>query len=169
MRNAREQLRACTSNISDPAAASSVFADDGALELPYLESLGIPSGGVGPEAIRDFMVNLLEAVPDFGFDTADVLIDPGDQAFGEWSVQRTTATGRLFTQNHTGRPVAEKGKIKLLRESLDLVRAARAMLPNGVSDIPAWLRPPRPRGGRRSHPDNDHLSVTQGFKVFTAR
>ncbi|MEU8327761.1 hypothetical protein [Micromonospora sp. NPDC048839] len=33
--------------------------------------------------------------------------------------------------------VAENGKIKLLRESLDLVRAARAMLPNGVADIPA--------------------------------
>lgn len=137
MMNARELLLAYTSNISDPAAAASLFADDGALELPYLESLGIPSGGVGPEAIRDFIANLLEAVPDFGFDTVDIMIDSGDQVFGEWSVERTTVTGRLFTQTYAGRLVAENGKIKLLRESLDLVRAARAMLPNGVSDIPA--------------------------------
>lgn len=34
-------------------------------------------------------------------------------------------------------PEAENAKIKLLRESLDLVRTARATLPNGVSDIPA--------------------------------
>ncbi|MET8292338.1 nuclear transport factor 2 family protein, partial [Streptomyces sp. NPDC005132] len=75
MRNARELLLAYTSNISDPAAASALFADDGALELPYLESLGIPGGGVGPEAIRDFIAELLEAVPDFGFDTVDIMID----------------------------------------------------------------------------------------------
>jgi hypothetical protein len=52
-------------------------------------------------------------------------------------VERRTVSGRPFSQMYAGRLVAEQGKIKLLRESLDLVRAARAMLPNGVADIPA--------------------------------
>ncbi|MFJ2399318.1 nuclear transport factor 2 family protein [Streptomyces sp. NPDC087843] len=137
MRNARELLLAYTSHISDPAAASALFADDGALELPYPESLGIPGGGVGPEAVQDFIANLLEAVPDLGFDTVDIMTDSGDQLFGEWSVERSTVTGRLFTQTYAGHLVAENAKIKLLRESLDPVPAARATLPNGVSDIPA--------------------------------
>jgi uncharacterized protein len=67
----------------------------------------------------------------------DIMIETEDQVFGEWSVERTTDAGRLFSQTYAGRLVAENGKIKLLRESLDLVRAARAMLPNGVADIPA--------------------------------
>ncbi|WP_328983069.1 hypothetical protein OG258_53290 [Streptomyces mirabilis] len=83
MMNARELLLAYTANIADPEVASSLFAEDGVLELPYLESIGLPTRTVGPEAIREFMTGLL------------------------------------------------------LRESLDLVRAARAMLPNGVADIPA--------------------------------
>jgi ketosteroid isomerase-like protein len=135
--NARELLLAYTANIADPEITSSLFADDGVLELPYLESLGIPARTVGPEAIREFIIGLLRVVPDFGFDTVDILIETEDQVFGEWSVERTTTTGRPFSQTYAGRLVAENGKIKLLRESLDLVRAARAMLPNGVASIPA--------------------------------
>jgi ketosteroid isomerase-like protein len=135
--NARELLLAYTANISDPDFTSSLFTEDGAIELPYLESIGLPTRTVGPDAIRDFMIRLLQVVPDLGFDTVDIIIETEDQVFGEWSVERTTATGRPFTQTYAGRLVAENGKIKLIRESLDLVRAARAMLPNGVADIPA--------------------------------
>ncbi|MDX2642233.1 nuclear transport factor 2 family protein [Streptomyces sp. PA03-1a] len=137
MMSARELLLAYTTNIADPEIASSLFAEDGVLELPYLESLGIPTGGTGPEAIREFITALLQVVPDFGFDTVDIIIETEDQVFGEWSVERTTVTGRPFSQTYAGRLVAENGKITLLRESLDVIRAARAMLPNGVADIPA--------------------------------
>ncbi|MEU9472215.1 nuclear transport factor 2 family protein [Streptomyces avermitilis] len=137
MMNARELLLAYTANIADPEVTSSLFAEDGVLELPYLESIGLPTRTVGPEAIREFMTGLFQVVPGFGFDTVDILIETEDQVFGEWSVERTTTTGRPFSQTYAGRLVAENGKIKLLRESLDLVRAARAMLPNGVADIPA--------------------------------
>jgi ketosteroid isomerase-like protein len=135
--NARRLLLAYTANISDPDFISSLFAEDGAIELPYLESIGLPTRTVGPEAIREFIIGLLQVIPDLGFDTVDIMIETEDQVFGEWSVERTTAAGRLFSQTYAGRLVAENGKIKLLRESLDLVRAARAMLPNGVADIPA--------------------------------
>ncbi|MFF0143203.1 nuclear transport factor 2 family protein [Streptomyces sp. NPDC005227] len=136
MMNARELIHAYTANISDPDIASSLFAEDGVLELPYLESLGIPSRVEGPSDIQAFLSSLLERVPDLGFDKVEILIDTEDQIFGEWSVERTTVDGRPFSQDYAGRLVAENGKIKLLRESLDLVRAARAMLPNGVAGIP---------------------------------
>ncbi|MFF3890302.1 nuclear transport factor 2 family protein [Streptomyces sp. NPDC001914] len=136
MMNARELILAYTANIADPVAASTLFADDGVIELPYLESLGIPPRIEGPDAIREFITGLLERVPDFGFDEVNIFIETDDQIFGEWSVETTTVDGRPFSQTYAGRLVAENGKIKLLRESLDLVRAARAMLPNGVADIP---------------------------------
>ncbi|MEU8419509.1 nuclear transport factor 2 family protein [Micromonospora sp. NPDC048835] len=137
MRSAGELMRAYTATIADPDATAALFTDQGVIELPYLTSIGLPPRIVGPDEIRAFVVGLLKVVPDFGFDTVEVLIDTPDQAFGEYSVERRTVTGRVFSQLYAGRLVAESGKIKLLRESLDLVRAARAMLPHGVADIPA--------------------------------
>jgi hypothetical protein len=136
MRNARELLLAYTATIADPDATAALFTADGVIELPYVASIGLPPRITGPDEIRAFIIGLLKVVPDFGFDSVEVLIDTPDQAFGEYSVERTTVTGRPFSQMYAGRLVAEQGKIKLLRESLDLVRAARAMLPNGVADIP---------------------------------
>ncbi|MEH0937640.1 nuclear transport factor 2 family protein [Micromonospora psammae] len=137
MMNARELLLAYTGNVSDPDAAAELFAEDGAIELPYLESLGGGWRFEGREGVRQLLVGLLQTVPTFGFDEVKILIETPYQVFGEWSVERTTATGRPFSQLYMGRLVAENGKIKLLRESLDQVRAARAMFPNGVADIPA--------------------------------
>ncbi|MFF9391379.1 nuclear transport factor 2 family protein [Streptomyces griseoluteus] len=137
MMNARELLYAYTTNIGNAEYAASLFAETGAIELPYLESVGLQWRVEGPEAIREFISGLLKHVPDFGFDEVQVMIETEDQIFGEWSVERTTVDGRPFSQTYAGRLVAEGGKIKLLRESLDLVRAARAMLPGGVTDIPA--------------------------------
>ncbi|MGC5311416.1 nuclear transport factor 2 family protein [Micromonospora zamorensis] len=137
MRSARGLMLAYTATIADPDATAALFADDGVIELPYLASIGLPPRIAGPDEIRAFIVGLLKMVPDFGFDHVAIFIDTPDQAFGEYSVDRSTVTGRPFSQTYAGRLVAEQGKIKLLRESLDLVRAARAVLPNGVADIPA--------------------------------
>jgi hypothetical protein len=135
MKSARELMLAYTATIADPDATAALFTDDGVIELPYLTSIGLPPRIAGPDEIRAFLVGLLKAVPDFGFDHVEVLIDTPDQAFGEYSVERRTVSGRVFSQLYAGRLVAENGKIKLLRESLDLVRAARAMLPDGVAGI----------------------------------
>ncbi|SCF27557.1 nuclear transport factor 2 family protein [Micromonospora mirobrigensis] len=137
MRSARELMVAYTATIADPDATAALFADDGVIELPYVSSIGRPPRIAGPDEIRAFIVGLLEMVPDFGFDHVEVFIDTPDQAFGEYSVERRTVTGRPFSQLYAGRLVAANGKIQLLRESLDLVRAARAVLPGGVADIPA--------------------------------
>jgi hypothetical protein len=46
---------------------------------------------------------------------------------GEYSIQAVVlTTGKLYKQTYFGRLVAEKGKIKLIRESLDTLAGQRA-------------------------------------------
>ncbi|WP_212992942.1 nuclear transport factor 2 family protein [Actinoplanes auranticolor] len=149
-------MLAYTATIGDPDATAALFTDDGVVELPYLESIGAPSRATGPAEIRSFVSGLLEIVPDYGFDQVEILIDTPDQVFGEYSVERLTVTGKPFSQRYAGRLVAQNGKIKLLRESLDVVRAARAILPNGVADIPREWQGKSARGHRSTHPSEAH-------------
>jgi hypothetical protein len=66
-----------------------------------------------------------------------VLIDTPEQAFAEYMAHPTaTTTGRTVHHLFTGRLVAENGQIKLLRESLNPVAVAQALLPGGVKDLP---------------------------------
>ena len=116
--------------VRDPKAAAALFADDGILELPYLSSLGPTTGAQGPEAIEKFLTGLLNKVPDFRFKDVQILIDTPTQAFGEYSVEALVpSTGKVYKQMYAGRLVAENGKIKLLRESLDTVAAQKAFSP----------------------------------------
>ncbi|SEI19540.1 nuclear transport factor 2 family protein [Pseudomonas asplenii] len=116
--------------IQDPRAAAELFAQNGALEIPYLQSLGITDRVEGPEQIEGFIASLLTKVPDFKFRRIRFLIDTPDQAFAEYDVEALVpATGRLYRQSYAGRLVARDGKIQLLRESLDTVAAASAFAP----------------------------------------
>jgi uncharacterized protein len=133
---ARQLLLDYIASIAVPEKAAALFADDGILELPYLASLGLKWHVRGREDIRAFIEGLLRSVPTFRFEKVEIFIDTPDQVFGEYSVETTTAAGRKFSQLYAGRLVAKNGKIALLRESLDLARAARAILPNGLADVP---------------------------------
>jgi hypothetical protein len=114
-------------SVRDPKAAAALFADDGILELPYLASLGPTTGAQGPVAIEKFITGLLTKVPDFEFKDVQILIDTPLQAFGEYSVEALVpSTGNVYKQMYAGRLVAENGKIKLLRESLDTIAAQKA-------------------------------------------
>ena len=64
----------------DPEKASSMFAEDGVFEMPYLVSVGIEPRHEGRESIRGFISGVLDLYPDFRFaaDDVTVLIDtPG--------------------------------------------------------------------------------------------
>ncbi|MBN3724819.1 nuclear transport factor 2 family protein [Burkholderia sp. Ac-20379] len=127
MNTAAELLNQYLASIRDPKAAAALFADDGVLELPYLASLGPTTGARGPAAIEGFIGGLLAKVPDFAFRDIAILIDTPDQAFGEYAVEALVpSTGKVYRQMYAGRLVAEGGKIKLLRESLDTVAAQKA-------------------------------------------
>jgi ketosteroid isomerase-like protein len=124
----------------DPDKASSLFADDGVFELPYLVSVGIEPRAEGRENIRRFISGVLDLYPDFRFEAKDVtvLIDTPTQAFAEYVAHPTAAaTGRRVHHLLMGRIVVENGEIKLLREALNTVATAQALLPGGAADLPA--------------------------------
>ncbi len=66
-----------------------------------------------------------------------VLIDTPEQVFAEYMAHTTArATGRALHYMFAARLVAENGLIKLVRESLNVVAAAQALLLGGVKDLP---------------------------------
>lgn len=127
MKTAVQLLQNYLDNIQSPRAAAALFAADGVLELPYLQTLGLVHRVQGPTEIEAFIAGLLTKIPDFRFRNIQFFIDTPSQAFGEYSVEAAiTGTPRVYKQTYAGRLVAEEGKIKLLRESLDTLAAWRA-------------------------------------------
>ncbi len=136
-KTAKELLLGYLENINNPDKAIELFAEDAIIELPYMASLGRTWQWQGKEAVHSFLKNIPKSFPGFEFQNIQVYIDTPDQAFGEYDVHCTVAaTGRPYNQNFMGRLVAENGKIKLLREALDMVQVAKSIFPNGVIDLP---------------------------------
>ncbi|MGO1074667.1 nuclear transport factor 2 family protein [Inquilinus sp. CA228] len=118
---------------------AALFAEDGVFELPFLHSVGIPWRHRGRQAISELQDLVAGLYPDFAFKPEDtrVLIDTPEQVFAEYMAHTTAAaTGRTAHHLFAARLVAENGQIKLVRESLNVVAAAQALLPGGVKDLP---------------------------------
>jgi len=64
MKSATELLTAYLSEIQDPAAAAALFADDGVIELPWVDARA-----QGPVEIEEFLQGLLAKVPISAFGT----------------------------------------------------------------------------------------------------
>jgi len=140
MSDATNLLKEFLGNIRDPEKASALFAEDGAFEMPFFVSLGLPDRFEGPEGVKGLITTVLEYYPDFEFKDEDitVLIETPDEVFAEYVVHATAAaTGRLAHHLFMGRLVAENGQIKLIREALNTVAAASALLADGTHDLPA--------------------------------
>jgi hypothetical protein len=75
MKNATELLTAYLAQIQDPAAAAALFADDGVIELPWVDARA-----QGPAAIEKFLAGLLAKVPDFRCKNIRIWIQTPDQA-----------------------------------------------------------------------------------------
>ena len=114
MKDAKTLLLEFLAAVTRGRDAAALFAEDGALELPFLHSLGIPWRHRGRQAI-----------------------DTPEQVFAEYMAHTTAkATGRTLHHLFAARLVAENGMIKLVRESLNVVAAAQALLPGGVKGLP---------------------------------
>ena len=117
----------------DPNKAAEMFAEDGALEIPYLATFGLPAQYKGREEIAGLFQFVRDLYPGFQFENIKVLIDTPDQAFGEYEFTSVSSkTGRTVHQLFFGRLVAENGKIKLLREALDSFEVARGTVPESA-------------------------------------
>jgi hypothetical protein len=125
-------------SVRDPERAASLFAEDGAFELPFLRSLGVEPRYAGRREITALLRRLLELYPNFAFapDDTRILIETPEKTFAEYVAHgRAATTGRTAHHLFTGYLVAEAGEIKLLRESFNPPTMAQAQLPNGVADI----------------------------------
>ncbi len=141
-KDAKTLLLEALAAIPDGRRVADFFAEDGVLELPFLHSLGIEPRYQGPDAIAEFYDVVKGLYPDFVFKPEDthLLIETPDRVFAEYTAHPTAAaTGRRIHHLFAGLLVAENGKIKLLRESLNVVAGAQALLPDGVAGLP----PPR--------------------------
>ena len=113
-------------------------SEHGAFEMPYLESLGVPGRYEGREAIEGFFRFVRDVYPDMDLENIKVMIDTPEQVFAEYEfTARSSKTGRTIHGLFFGRLVAENGKIKLLRESVNLVEVALGVFPNGLADYKA--------------------------------
>jgi hypothetical protein len=74
--------------------------------------------------------------PDMDFDNVKIVMENPEQVLGEYEFTAVSSkTGRTIHQLFIGRLMAENGKIKLLRESLNLVELGLAVYPNGLADF----------------------------------
>jgi ketosteroid isomerase-like protein len=139
MKDAKTLLLEFLAAVTGGQNAAALFAENGAVELPFLHSVGIPWRHQGRQAISELQASLAGLYLDFVFKPEDthVLIDTPEQVFAEYMAHPTAAaTGRTVHHLFTARLVAENGQIKLLRESLNPVAVAQALLPGGVKDLP---------------------------------
>jgi uncharacterized protein len=134
MKTAKELMLAYTAySFRDPNKAAEMFAEDGAFELSYLASLGLPPEYRGRAAIAQFFQSILDIYPGFQFENVKVLIDTPDQVFAEFEATAVSSkTGRTVNQLFFARLVAENGKIKLFREALNMLEVAKANVQSGA-------------------------------------
>jgi ketosteroid isomerase-like protein len=139
MKDAKTLLLEFLAAVTHGENAAALFAEDGAVELPFLHSLGVPWRHQGRQAIRELQDQLAGLYLDLAFKPEDthVLIDTPEQVFAEYMAHPTgRVTGRTVHHLFAARLVAKNGRIKLLRESLNPFAVGQALLPGGVKDLP---------------------------------
>jgi uncharacterized protein len=135
MKTAKELLQAYIAGSAQESAA--LFAENGALELPYLADLGVEPRYEGPKTIGSFLTFLHEKMyPGFRFIDVKIYMDTPDQAFGEYTIhQKSGISGKDVHQRFFGHCTAANGTIVLLREALNVLAAADGMFPGGIADV----------------------------------
>ena len=135
MQTAQKLMLAYLAGTAEETGA--LFSPEGTLELPYLASIGLPPVLKGPAEITKFLGFLHGTLyPDFKFQNVKVLIDGGTQVFAEYQINHKSGiSGKFVNQQFFGHLEAESGKIRRLREAIDVVVAAEAIYPNGLKDV----------------------------------
>jgi len=156
MKNAKELLEEFTAaSFRDPKEAAEMFTEDGAFEMPYLESLGVPGRYEGREAIEGFFRFVRDVYPDMDLENVKVMIDTPEQAFAEYEfTAQSSKTGRTIHELFFGRLIAENG-----RSSFFANQSISLRLPSASSRMGS----PTTRF-HRSHPQTQHNKHASTFK-----
>ncbi len=137
MKNAKDLMLGYLAGTAEESGA--LFSEQGTLELPYLASIGVPSVNKGPAEVSKFLTFLHGTLyPGFRFDDVKVHLETPDEVFAEYFINHKSGiNGKAVHQQFFGHLQAENGKIKRLREAIDVVVAAEAIFPNGLADVVA--------------------------------
>jgi hypothetical protein len=140
MQTAKQLFLEYLTSFPSPDKAAALFAPDGALEMPYLASINISTRAEGPKEIEKFISTLMTMLPDLKFSNPIIRMENDSQVFAEYEVHTTaTHTNRPFNQLFFGWLTSdENGKIKILREAWNTIEAAKALLRDGIDDIPKF-------------------------------
>jgi uncharacterized protein len=138
MKNAKELLLEFTAfSFRDPEKAAAMFKEDGAFEMPYLESLGIPWRYEGREEIEVFFKFVRGLYPDLDFHDVEIVCETPDVVVAEYEFTTPSSKTGCVIHQLFGRLKADNGKITLLRESINLVELGLAIYANGLADFKA--------------------------------
>jgi uncharacterized protein len=135
MKTAKDLMLGYLAGSAEESAAC--FAERGTLELPYLASIGLPPVLTGPQEIAKFLGFLHGTLyPGFAFEQVKVHIQTPDQVFAEYHIHHKSGiNGKEVRQQFFGHLESDGGRIKRLREAIDVVVAAEAIYPNGLKDV----------------------------------
>src|ERR1700722_14304624 len=135
MKTARDLMLAYLAGTAEETGA--LFLPTGTLELPYLASIGLRPVLTGLAEISKFLGFLHGTLsPSFVFQNVKVLIDGQDQVFAEYQINHKSGiSGKFVNQQFFGHLEAQSGKIRRLREAIDVIVAAEAIFPNGLKDV----------------------------------
>ena len=122
MKSASELLETYLNNVGTPKVSAAQFAEDGVLELPWVNA-----HAQGPAAVEKLLTGLLAKVPDFRFKNLTYFIQTPDKVAAEYQVEaKVLSTGKIYKQTYAGVLHAQNGSIKLLHETLDTLAASKA-------------------------------------------
>jgi ketosteroid isomerase-like protein len=129
----------CLENLSTSVErCAQLFAEDGVFELPYFPTIGIDPRFEGRDAVRGAFELIRSHFASFTL--SNIEIHELKDEFGLFAEYHSDGlidgTERVYSQDYASRLVVENGKIKLLREYLNIISTARMLLPNGLQDVP---------------------------------
>jgi uncharacterized protein len=135
MKTAKDLMLAYLAGTAEQSGA--LFGETGTLELPYLASIGMPPVTKGAAEVSKFLGFLHDTLyPGFVFQDIKIHLEAPGQVFAEYFINRKSGiTGKKVHQQFFGHLEAADGKIKRLREAIDVVLVAEAVYPKGLADV----------------------------------
>ena len=115
-----------------------LFCDDGVFEFPYFPVLGMPSRFEGKIALLEVIELIRSHFSSFTLSNIEIHeLKDADALFVRYhSDGFIDGTDRVYAQDYVSQLIAENGKIKVLREYLNVISTARMLFPNGLADVP---------------------------------
>jgi ketosteroid isomerase-like protein len=115
-----------------------LFADGGVFEFPYFSVLGMPTRFQGKTEVRQVLGIINAHFSAFTISEVEIHeVKEGDALFVRYhSDGFIDRSDRVYAQDYVSQLIAEDGKIKVLREHLNVIKTARMLFPNGLADVP---------------------------------